>query len=214
MRIYAVADIHGRPERIRAVEEAVSSYGPDVMVLAGDITRLFDSGRSTLEQLGGLGVKTLAVCGNSDGRKTEALLGENGIESIHLRSFVMGGIPFTGVGGAVLIPFRTRIGWMEKKTGEILENLVDENTILVAHPPPWGLLDQMGGNFSAGSRLIRSVVDKKSPRIVLCGHIHERSGRLIHGNTLVVNCSIGKSGSGAIVEIDSKGGSPSVLMID
>ena len=214
MRIYAVADIHGRPERLLAVERAVSSHRPDVLVLAGDITRLFDSGRSTLERLGGLGVKTLAVCGNSDGRKTEALFGENGIESLHLRSFVKEGIPFTGVGGAVLIPFRTRIGWMEKKTGEILEYLVDENTILVAHPPPWGLLDEVGGNFSAGSRLIRSVVDKMRPRIVLCGHIHEGAGRLLHGDTLVVNCSIGRSGSGAIVEVDSKGGPPSVLMLD
>ncbi len=38
MRIYAVADIHGKPEKIALVREKTEALKPDALVVAGDIT--------------------------------------------------------------------------------------------------------------------------------------------------------------------------------
>jgi Icc-related predicted phosphoesterase len=37
--------------------------------------------------------------------------------------------------------------------------------------------------------------------VLLCGHIHERRGIAQLGRTLVVNCSVGRGGAGALVTI-------------
>ncbi len=43
MRIYAVADIHGKPEKIALVREKAEDLIPDALVVAGDITNYFNS---------------------------------------------------------------------------------------------------------------------------------------------------------------------------
>ena len=47
MRIYAAADIHGRPERLELLERGVTRTTPDVLVAAGDM-----DGRDPAEVLG------------------------------------------------------------------------------------------------------------------------------------------------------------------
>ena len=41
MRIYAAADIHGKPEKIALVREKTEDLKPDALVVAGDITNYF-----------------------------------------------------------------------------------------------------------------------------------------------------------------------------
>ena len=43
----------------------------------------------------------------------------------------------------------------------------------------------------------------RQPRLFVCGHIHERPGRAVLGKTLVVNCSMGRSGAGAWIEMET-----------
>ena len=38
MLIYAVADIHGKPERLSLIRKKINDTAPDVLVVAGDIT--------------------------------------------------------------------------------------------------------------------------------------------------------------------------------
>jgi Icc-related predicted phosphoesterase len=40
IRFYAVADIHGKASRIERIQNNISHYKPDVVVVAGDITNL------------------------------------------------------------------------------------------------------------------------------------------------------------------------------
>ena len=37
MRLYAVADIHARQERLRRIRDTVADLAPDVLVIAGDL---------------------------------------------------------------------------------------------------------------------------------------------------------------------------------
>ncbi len=43
MRIYAVADVHGRPGRIENIRKTISEIRPDVLVVAGDIKNIKNS---------------------------------------------------------------------------------------------------------------------------------------------------------------------------
>ena len=70
------------------------------------------------------------------------------------------------------------------------------------HPPPFGVLDRVLDRVHSGSREIYNIITQKQPLLFLCGHIHEDTGQSNIGKTIVVNCSIGKSGGGAIIQLE------------
>ena len=83
------------------------------------------------------------------------------------------------------------------------KNSVD---ILLAHQPPYGILDKVGKNAPehwqgkhAGSKIIRDYILRYSPRYVFCGHIHESAGHKKVGQTEVYN--LGSEGDYKILEI-------------
>jgi len=100
------------------------------------------------------------------------------------------------------LPFRSRLRLFEKKMVERMRRLVCAETILVVHPPPLGTCDRVLGRLSAGSRAVAQIIAACTPRIVFCGHIHEDRGMAMVGRTLVINCSMGASGSGVVVDLD------------
>ncbi len=200
MLIYAVADIHGKHDRIELIRETILKSAPDVLVVAGDITGLLNSG-SAIAQLNDMPVPVLAVCGNSDWLGIENLIEKSpNISSLHLKKVDMNGASFAGVSGTVPIPFMSRMRFREKRVAETIEPLLKEHSVLVAHPPPRGVLDQVFGKFHAGCRCLHDIVLKRQPKLLICGHIHERTGTEFIGRTLVVNCSMGLRGAGAMIE--------------
>ena len=83
----------------------------------------------------------------------------------------------------------------------------DEVDILLCHQPPYGVLDKVTASFApknwkgkhAGSKAILEYVEKKSPRYVFCGHIHEGEGvKKIRGSEIH---NLGVAGY-KIIEID------------
>ena len=203
MRIYAVSDIHGRAERISKIRANVTEYAPDVLVVAGDITS-YRGHRLVLSRLNELGVPVLAVRGNADwpsvDRQLEAL---PRIQSLHLKETILNGVAFTGVSGTIPVPFRSRLRLIERPVLEQMVSLVTGHSVLVAHPPPWGTLDEVLGRFHAGCRGLRGIVVKQQPRMLICGHIHERPGTARLGKTLVVNCNMGGTRGGAMIDLDT-----------
>ena len=89
---------------------------------------------------------------------------------------------------------------------------MDPDTVMVAHPPPKGCCDRVGGKFSAGSKNLAGFVRTAQPGLVLCGHIHEQPGQAVLGRTVVVNCSMGRSSLGAVIDLE-KGGPPRVNLL-
>ena len=49
---------------------------------------------------------------------------------------------------------------------------------------------------------MNEIILKCQPQLFICGHIHERPGYAFLGKTLVVNCSIGMKGKGALIELN------------
>lgn len=202
MRIYAVSDIHGRSDRIARIRENISNLNPDLLVIAGDITNYTDS-RRVIEALNDMPLPVLAVRGNTDLSRVEALLGKaSNISSLHLTKNELHGVAFAGLSGTVPLPFHSKVCLFEKRIIQKIENLLDRNTVFVAHPPPRGVLDEAFGRFHAGSGGLYAMLERRQPRLFLCGHIHERHGSMHVGETLVVNCNMGEGRGGALVTYD------------
>ena len=205
MRIYAVADIHGKPDKIAWVREKTEDLKPDVLVVAGDITNYFNSA-DVIEQFNHMPAPVLAIRGNTDLKKVDHLLDYYpNTSSLHLKEQTINGLKFVGVSGTIPVPFSSRIGWHEKRIINALAALVDDNSVLVVHSPPRGVLDDAFGKFHAGCRRLYHLVVQRQPRLVLCGHIHECPGIASIGQTTVVNCCVSRTGRGVIVDFDPDG---------
>ncbi len=202
MKVYAAADIHGRAAKLEAIRERVAAHRPDVLVVAGDVTRL-GKVAPVLKKLDEMGVPVLMVRGNSDSRKVDLRLDRySNLHSLHLKIVERGGVPFVGAGGTAPIPFRSKIRLREKGIVASLAAMVNGASVVVVHPPPLGVLDEALGRFHAGSGGVAALIEKRGPRLLICGHIHERAGVATVGNTVVVNSAMSRSCKGAVIHLD------------
>jgi len=199
--IYATADLHGYHDRLDVIAGNVAALKPDVLVIAGDITGFRESA-AYIRRLNDLPVPVLTVRGNMDGQDMESIIAScPNITSLHLREVSLDGVNFVGMGGTIPVPFSSRICLREKQMIEAMDHLIKADSLLVAHPPPYGTLDEGLGNLHAGSKGLRRLIQDKHPRMLICGHIHEKPGWAFIGKTLVVNGSMGRSGAGALITL-------------
>jgi Icc-related predicted phosphoesterase len=214
MKIYAVADIHANQKKLALIERVIRHHRPNLLIVAGDIINYF-SPRSTLEKLDGLEAPVYYVRGNADPPRLDRLANEYpNLINLHLQRVAIEGVCMVGVSGTLPLPFHTKFGLFEKKILDALTGLVSGDTCLIAHPPPYGACDRVMGRFHAGSRGLAALIETVRPPLVICGHIHEDAGIVSFGNTTVVNCSLGGSGKGALVDMDKKGRVAGIRLIE
>lgn len=200
MKILAVADIHGAQYRLNLVLKNIERYSPDILVICGDITQ-FGPGELAKNFLDQIPIDTLAITGNIDSVDVEKGIDDSKATKIEMKKVLRKGLSFVGVSGVNPDHYKT----LDDK------KMVDEKTILVTHVPPYDSKDKIFIGMHGGSRELRELVDKKHPRLVLSGHIHEDPGYIKIGETIVVNCSMGKRGEGALIDIDEE---ISIKMLD
>ncbi len=201
MRIYAVADIHGKKPYIDEVKKNLIRWAPDILVMAGDMTSFFRK-NGLASELKRFALPKLAVRGNTDLKPAEQVFIRNRIIIIDKKQFVFKEHDFVGISGTIPLPFLSIIGFPEKKRLAEIEPLVTPHSILVTHPPPRKTLDKAGGKYHAGSINLKHFIEKRKPRLLICGHIHEQSGYALHGRTLVVNCAMNRTSSGALIDLN------------
>ena len=212
MRIYAVADIHAKKHRLELIRKNIALHSPEVLIAAGDIANYFNP-LPVFQELDSLPVPVLAVLGNTDPRSAARILREgSNLYNLHLNPMTVNDIRFVGIGGTIPIPFRSRLCLMEARAVNKLKECLTEETVLVAHPPPYGILDMVLGRFSAGSNAVFSILQDQPPRLFICGHIHETPGVVSYNGTQVVNCTMGKRSAGALIEYDGRN-TPKVEML-
>ena len=200
MRIYAVADIHGKTEKIARILEVILRNTPDILVIAGDISNYF-SPLKTLDQLKNITIPILCIRGNSDLKRVEGLLqNQENTTLLGPVPVTVQGVPFLGLNGTIPLPFVSKICFKEAQRLDGIKYNITPQTILVVHPPPRGVCDKVGNRFSAGSFQLKTLIEKHAPLMVLCGHIHEQAGYQFIKNALVVNCAMNKNLSGAIID--------------
>ena len=202
MKILAAADIHGAQYRLNILLGNIERYSPDLVIICGDITQ-FGPGDVAKNFLNQIPVETLAISGNIDSADVFNAINESKATNIEMKKIVKNGIHFIGISGV-----------NESQTFQFFnenKKLLDETSVLVSHVPPYDTQDKIFLGQHGGSKELKKIVDKFKPRLVLCGHIHEDPGYRTIGDTIVVNCSMGKRSEGALIEIN---GDISVKMLD
>jgi hypothetical protein len=203
--IYAAADLHGSAARFEVVARQADRPEVQALVLAGDLVH-YGRGHAILERLATLPKPVFVVRGNTDPVRIEKNIAAGPrMHSLHLKRRLYRRHPFVGVGGTLPVPFRSRIGWSETKMLKRLAPMLTTRSILVTHPPPWGVRDRVAGRWHAGSRGLRRLIEATNPAVLICGHIHEAAGIEWLGRTLVVNCALGRRRRGAIIRYDGHG---------
>ena len=137
------------------------------------------------------------------------------------------GIAFAGFGGFVDPDSHLERGLMKKdrklyfrilkrqkrsraKLFSILRGFTKSHGIFVLHYPPKGAFDIVrdrknpynGKNI--GTSYLTEAIKKYSPRLVLCGHMHEYQGKKMLGKSLVVNPGTASEGKAAIIDYKEK----------
>ncbi len=163
----------------------------DIVVGAGDYCSLRRNLDQVIDWLSVINRPTILVPGNSESYEELMKACEDWSSAIvlHGNGLEMDGISFFGIGGGIPVtPFGS---WSYDFSEEEAEDLLKDcpnHAVLISHSPPKGILDRSSIGLHLGSKTIRKTIETKSPRLVVCGHIHESGGKTAQvGGTTVLN---------------------------
>ena len=195
MKVFATADIHGN----RTIMDKLNNIADkcDLILICGDI--------------GGKGIRGKTLQQFSEYQKEDAKYLCTVLENINTDSrFILGnddwfeidhsqylkssetirGIQFIPFEFVLITPFNTNREVNENKLNYELNKLnADNNSIIVAHTPPYYAGDTLYNGMNCGSKSVRKWIEEVQPIIWLNGHIHEDNSVNMIGNTLVFNCA-------------------------
>ncbi len=175
IRILASADLHGD---IKAVKKVVKySHLADVVVVAGDLSNLGNKLRKTLVELNKSKVKVLVVPGNHE--TEEQLIAESvdlhNIINLHKSFFMVKKTLFLGYGGANFTNTEPDFLDVQPFFHRLIEKNKPEKVVFVTHNPPYGFLDDLGGEH-VGTFEFTEFMKSEKLNLIICGHLHEHAG--------------------------------------
>jgi Icc-related predicted phosphoesterase len=188
MRLLVFSDLHRDKAAARSLVER--SAEADILIGAGDFAIMRQGIDDVIEILREVDKPTVLVPGNgeSDVELREACAGWTSAHVLHGGGVTVEGIPFYGIGAGIPVtPFGDwSFDLTEAEAGPLLADCPKDG-VLVSHSPPHGHVDEAGGTH-LGSYAVLETIERVSPRLVVCGHIHGWWGkRSTVGQTLVVN---------------------------
>ena len=187
MRILAFSDLHRDRRRARRLVQMAGEA--DVVVGAGDFASFRLGLDRTIDSLREIDVPVILVPGNneSDNALWRASGGWPSAVVLHGSGRVIDGVPFFGLGGGVPpTPFPWSFDLSEEEADARLAECPD-GAVLAVHSPPSGYVDEAFGRH-LGSEAILRAIERRRPRLVVCGHIHQAWGQEARiGETRVVN---------------------------
>lgn len=205
MKIFATADLHGNRVAMDCLRSLVSRV--DLILICGDV-----GGRESIPpEREACNLKEMALAGLSAGQRKDVEYLDKVLEGIDVEGFyilgnddwfdwqsphlltepiVRGGLTFIPFDFVNLTPFNTNREANENKLAyELSKHQVDENTIMVAHTPPFGAGDTLYDGKHCGSKSVRDWIKFYQPKMWLCGHIHEDFGKKRMDKCQVLNCT-------------------------
>jgi Predicted phosphoesterases, related to the Icc protein len=223
MRILAIADIHGSAESLAAF--APLAREADLLLLAGDLTDFGgeNEAEALLEILGPFKDRLLMVPGNCDRLGAREAMARSGA-SIDGQAARVGGALVAGVGGGSrhngVTPYERR----DEELAAALEaglksargrgperglgpDAADLPLVVLTHQPPRGSGADDRKGSPVGSPALRALLDRLTPVLWVCGHIHESPCAKALGRTLVLNPGPLREGRYAEVRLEKDSGS-------
>lgn len=189
MRVLAFSDIHQDLEQAARLVELSSEA--DLVIGAGDFGSVHEGLEEMIGALSGIECPAVLVAGNNE--RLEDLRDVTGrlwpsATVLHGEGVEVDGLDFFGLGGGIPVtPWSWSYDLEEQEAADLLEALPEE-AVLVVHSPPHGHCDVTAEGVHLGSTAILDAIKEKSPRLVICGHIHEAWGmESEEGTTQVAN---------------------------
>jgi uncharacterized protein len=176
MKILAFSDLHRDLEQgARLVEMSAQA---DVVIGAGDFASVHEGLEETIGALSGIETPTVLVPGNNETADAlrGAAAGWSAATVLHGEGTTIDGAEFFGLGAGIPVtPWDWSFDLDDEAATEKLA-ACPEGAALVLHSPPRGHCDSNGSGMHFGSPALLQAVEKKSPRVAVCGHIHESWG--------------------------------------
>jgi len=177
MKILAFSDLH--LDRVAAEKLVSAARGADVVVGAGDFGIRQQGLSDFVDMLGLIEVPTLLVAGNHDDidNLRRACADWQAATVLHGEAVTVGGIQFFGLGYET--PRVCREGWSRHLSDDEAERMLQscpQGGVLITHTPPLGVADMQADGSHEGSAAIRATIERRQPRLHICGHIHYSGG--------------------------------------
>jgi uncharacterized protein len=176
VRLLAFSDLHTDLDQAGELVERAPEA--DVVVGAGDFASVHRGLEGTIDALSAIEAPTVLVPGNNESEEAlrEATRGWSAATVLHGESVELDGRSFFGLGGGIPVtPWDWSFDLDEDAAAKALERCPD-GAVMVIHSPPRGQCDRSGRGESLGSEAVLAALERKSPPLLLCGHIHESWG--------------------------------------
>jgi len=177
LRFIAGSDLHGDFGKIREFRKAALQLQASAIILAGDIGPEIEK---ILKCLSKLGIPIYAILGNDDLPYDSYLLETIPyVLDIDGETIDIGPMEIIGCSGIHRFDAFTPD---EKQIYSMLQKAFIKATkpvILVTHFPPFKVLDFATRHEAEhiGSKAIRKIIEKYSPTLCICGHVHKDGGK-------------------------------------
>lgn len=189
MQLLLFSDIHNDHDACDRLVERASDV--DVVVGAGDFCTMRRGLSPIIDRLSAITTPTVLVPGNSESvdELQDACTEWEAAHVLHGEAVTLSEQPFFGIGGGIPItPFGAwSYDFSEDEATALLRDCPD-GAVLVSHSPPRNVVDQDSRGQHLGSTAVRTAIERTSPRLTVCGHIHGswgQTGKL--ASTPVVN---------------------------
>lgn len=199
MKFLILSDIHGDLDNLDKLDSRFKDA--DCVLFGGDFAKFEheETGKPVLEKLLKKHENIFSVIGNCDNPDFLSEI-ENSDISVEGTLAFYEGIAICGSGGGTKFTGTTPF---ERDEDEILSdyNVVENssaecgdenghwsNLVLIMHNPPKDTeCDKIPNGIHVGSEKLRAYIEKRTPFLVVTGHIHESAGISKIGDTTVIN---------------------------
>lgn len=189
MKLLLFSDVHCSAEHCQRLVQLSESV--DIVVGAGDIGNMRTGLEETVELLAAISKPTILVPGNSESMQEleSACSIWPSATVLHGSAAEIDNLQFYGLGGGIPVtPFGSWSYDFDEEKAERLLADCPKDCVLVTHSPPKGAGDLSSSGENFGSLAIRAAIIAKTPKVAICGHIHESAGTQEKiGVTTVIN---------------------------
>jgi len=179
MNLLLFSDLHANAESAFRIVQMSSKA--DIVVGAGDFGNARKQVSICCDILSAIPQPVVLVPGNNESLEElqAACSGWASATILHGTGADILGVKFFGIGGGIpTTPFGNWSYDFSEIEAEQLLKSCPEQSVLISHSPPKGMLDISFSGKSLGSTAVRNAVERTSPRLVVCGHIHNCSGQI------------------------------------
>jgi Icc-related predicted phosphoesterase len=176
VKLLAFSDLHR--DLGQAAELVAMSAEADVVIGAGDFASVHKGLDETLEALAAIEAPTVLVPGNNETEQAlrAAASDWSAATVLHGSGTEIDGVEFYGLGAGIPV---TPWDWSFDLDDDAAPSMLEpcpQGAVLVLHSPPQGHCDANGSGDHFGSPALLRAIEEKTPRLAVCGHIHESWG--------------------------------------